>query len=151
MNIMLRRILPPSYLYVAIVFIVLLHFIFPIGRILKIPWNLIGLVPLVLGSALNLIVDHAFKRYQTTVKPFQESSALITDGVYQFSRHPMYLGFVLILFGLSLLLGSISPYIVVMVFAILMDVVFIRVEERMLEAKFGDAWKAYKSKVRRWI
>ena len=63
----------------------------------------------------------------------------------------MYLGFVLILFGLSLLLGSISPYIVVMVFAILMDVVFIRVEERMLEAKFGDAWKAYKSKVRRWI
>ena len=148
---MLRRILPPSYLYVAIVFIVLLHFIFPIGRILKIPWNLIGLVPLVLGSALNLIVDHAFKRYQTTVKSFQESSALITDGVYRFSRHPMYLGFVLILFGLSLLLGSISPYIVVMVFAILMDVVFIRVEERMLEAKFGDAWKAYKSKVRRWI
>ncbi|HEY46851.1 MAG: hypothetical protein AMJ88_06845 [Anaerolineae bacterium SM23_ 63] len=148
---MLKRVLPPTFLYVAIIFIVLLHFIFPIAQILEIPWNLVGLVPLILGIALNLMADNAFKRYQTTVKPFQESSALITDGAYRLSRHPMYLGFVLILIGLSLLLGSISPYIVVIVFAILMDVVFIRVEESMLEAKFQDEWKEYKSKVRRWI
>lgn len=148
---MLKQLLPPTYLYVAIILIVLLHFIFPIVHILKIPWNLFGIIPLILGAALNLNADNAFKRYQTTVKPFRESNALITDGVYRYSRHPMYLGFVLILVGLSLLLGSISPYIVVIVFAILMDVVFIRAEESMLEAKFQDEWKEYKSKVRRWI
>jgi protein-S-isoprenylcysteine O-methyltransferase Ste14 len=148
---MLKKILPPTYLYVAIIFVLLFHFIFPIVHILKIPWNLFGIIPLILGAALNLNADNAFKRYQTTVKPFQESNALITDGAYRFSRHPMYLGFVLILIGLSLLLGSISPYIVVIVFAILMDVVFIRVEESMLVATFQDEWKEYKSKVRRWI
>jgi protein-S-isoprenylcysteine O-methyltransferase Ste14 len=151
MNIMLKKILPPSYLYVAIILIILLHFIFPIAQVFTIPWNLVGIIPLIVGAALNLSADNAFKRYQTTVKPYKESNALITEGVYRFSRHPMYLGFVLILFGLSLLLGSISPYIVVILFAILMDVVFIRVEESMLEATFQDEWKEYKSKVRRWI
>ena len=148
---MLKKVLPPTYLLVAIILIVLLHFIFPITNIIEIPWNLIGLLPLILGVALNLIADRAFKRNQTTVKPFQESSTLITDGVYRLSRHPMYLGFVLILVGISLLLGSISPYIVVIAFTILMDFVFIRVEEMMLEDKFQDEWKQYKSKVRRWI
>lgn len=148
---MLRRMLPPTYLYVALILIFLLHFVFPIAHVLEIPWNLIGLIPLILGVALNLIADNDFKRYQTTVKPFQESTALITDGVYIYSRHPMYLGFVLILLGLSLLLGSVSPYTIVIVFTILMDVLFIRVEESMLEAKFQDAWTEYKSKVRRWV
>ena len=151
MNIMLMKILPPTYLYIAIILIFLFHLILPVAHVLEMPWNLVGLIPLILGAVLNLIADNAFKRYQTTVKPFQESNALITDGVYRFSRHPMYLGFVLILIGLSLLIGSISPYIVVIVFAVLMDVVFIRVEESMLEVKFQDEWKEYRSKVRRWI
>ena len=148
---MFKKVLPPTYLLVAIILILLLHFIFPIANIIKIPWNLIGLLPIVLGVAMNLIADNAYKRYQTTVKPFQESHALIADGVYRLSRHPMYLGFVLVLIGVSLLLGSFSPYIVVIVFAILMDIVFIRVEESMLEGKFQQEWKDYKSKVRRWI
>jgi protein-S-isoprenylcysteine O-methyltransferase Ste14 len=148
---MFRKILPPNYLLVAMILILLLHFIFPIANVIKIPWNLMGLFPLVLGVALNLIADNAYKRSQTTVKPFLESNALITDGVYRLSRHPMYLGFVLILLGVSLLLRSFSPYIVVILFAILMDIVFIRVEESMLEEKFRQEWKDYKSKIRRWI
>jgi protein-S-isoprenylcysteine O-methyltransferase Ste14 len=63
----------------------------------------------------------------------------------------MYLGFVLILLGVSIMLRSISPYIVVVVFVVLIELVFIRVEERMLEAKFGDEWKKYRSQVRKWI
>jgi protein-S-isoprenylcysteine O-methyltransferase Ste14 len=148
---MFRKILQPNYLLVAMILILLLHFIFPIANVIKIPWNLMGLFPLVLGVALNLIADNAYKRSQTTVKPFLESNALITDGVYRLSRHPMYLGFVLILLGVSLLLRSFSPYIVVILFAILMDIVFIRVEESMLEEKFRQEWKDYKSKIRRWI
>jgi protein-S-isoprenylcysteine O-methyltransferase Ste14 len=63
----------------------------------------------------------------------------------------MYLGFVLILLGVAVLLGSISPYPVILVFAILLDIGFIRTEESMLEAQFPVAWKEYKSQVRRWI
>lgn len=47
----------------------------------------------------------------TTVKPFQESTALITDGVFRLSRNPMYLGFVLVLTGIATLLGSLTPWL----------------------------------------
>jgi protein-S-isoprenylcysteine O-methyltransferase Ste14 len=63
----------------------------------------------------------------------------------------MYLGFLLILFGISLLLGSASPYIVLILFAILIEIQFIRKEEMMLEEQFPQEWIQYRSKVRKWI
>ncbi len=148
---MLKKVFPPTYLLVAIILILLLHFTFPVATIVRNPLNLIGLFPLLIGVALNLIADRDFKRYQTTVKPYEESATLLTEGVYRYSRHPMYLGFVLILLGISLLLGSISPYVVVLIFSILMELVFIRVEEDMLNETFQEEWRQYKSKVRKWI
>ena len=55
------------------------------------------------------------------------------------------------LLGLAILLGSLTPLWVVPIFAIVMDRVFIVVEERMLAEKFGQAWLDYKAKVRRWV
>ena len=63
----------------------------------------------------------------------------------------MYLGMVLILLGIAILMGSLMPFFVVIVFATLMEVVFIKTEERMLEQKFGSVWLEYKKKVRRWL
>jgi protein-S-isoprenylcysteine O-methyltransferase Ste14 len=151
MKSMSKKIMPTTYLLIALILILLLHFTYPIAHIIKGPWNLIGLIPLVLGIILNLVADRSLKQHHTTVKPFQESNALIVDGAYGISRHPMYLGFVLILIGVSLLVGSISPYIIVLLFAVLVEVVFIRGEEEMLEARFQEAWVQYRSKVRKWI
>ena len=148
---MLKKVYPPTYLLVAIILILILHFTIPVAIIVRNPLNLIGLFPLLIGVALNLIADRDFKRSQTTVKPYEESATLLTEGVYRYSRHPMYLGFVLILLGISLLLGSISPYVVVLFFAILMEVVFIRAEEEMINETFQEEWRQYKSKVRKWI
>jgi protein-S-isoprenylcysteine O-methyltransferase Ste14 len=88
---------------------------------------------------------------KTTVKPFQESNTLVTGGVYSFSRHPMYLGFVLVLIGIAILLGALTPWVIVGAFIILIELVFIQVEEHMLSEKFGASWEDYKRKVRRWI
>ena len=146
-----RPILPPTYLITSLLAMAVLHYTLPLAKLLSYPLNLIGIVPLALGSAFNLIADAAFKRYGTTVKPFKESSALITTGVFRLSRHPMYLGMVLILLGVALLLGTLTPFVIVVGFAILLDWIFIRSEEKMLEAKFGRTWLEYKAKVRRWI
>ena len=146
-----RQILPPTYVLIALVVMLVLYFTFPGIKLIPLPWNLLGLIPLVIGITLNLIADGAFHRAGTTVKPFQESSSLLTDGVYRFSRHPMYLGFVLILIGAAALLGALTPWVMIPIFVALMEVVFIQVEERMLGEKFGPAWLAYKKKVRRWI
>ena len=143
--------LPPTYVLLALLAMVALHFTFPWRRPVRLPWRLCGVVPLLLGIAVNLKADRAFNERATTVKPFQESAALVTDGVYAISRHPMYLGFVLVLLGVGLLLGSATPFAVVPVFAVLMDRVFIRAEERMMAATFGAAWEEYRSRVRRWL
>jgi len=146
-----KPVLPPTYLWTAVIVMVALHFVLPAAKIIPFPWQLIGVLPLALGAALNIIADRAFRVSKTTVKPFRESAALITDGVYRISRHPMYLGFVLMLLGLAILLGSLTPLWVVPIFAIVMDRVFIVVEERMLAEKFGQAWLDYKAEVRRWV
>ncbi len=148
---MLKKVLPPTYLLAAIILILILHFTLPVATIVRNPLNLIGFFPLLIGVALNLIADRDFKQYQITVKPYEESAILLTEGVYRYSRHPMYLGFVLILLGISLLLGSISPYVVVLFFAILIDILFMRAEEEMLNETFQEEWQQYQSKVRKWI
>lgn len=90
------------------------------------------------------MADKLFKQHSTTVKPFQESTALITTGTCRICRHSMYP-------GLAVLLGSWLSFLVVPVFAVVMELCFVRVEERMLEKKSGKSWLAYKQRVRRWI
>ena len=146
-----KKILPPACLFVSILAMVALHFLFPVLKIIPFPWNLLGSIPVALGLASNLIADREFKKHKTTVKPFKESTTLITSGVFRVSRNPMYVGFVLILIGIATFMGSLTPYVVVPVFAILTDAVFIRAEERRLEGAFGESWLQYKKSVRRWI
>jgi protein-S-isoprenylcysteine O-methyltransferase Ste14 len=129
----------------------LLHFLAPVSEVIPYPWTLLGVVPFVVGAIINLLADSEFKKAQTTVKPFEKSTALITTGVFQITRHPMYLGMILILIGLAVFMGTITPLIIIVIFALLLEVVFMRMEERMLEQQFGSAWITYKSKVRKWL
>ena len=146
-----KKVLPPTYLLVSIVIMLALHFLLPVPKIIPTPWNVLGIVPLACGIALNLAADKAFHEVGTTVKPFEESTALLTSGVFRISRNPMYLGYELILIGIAIMLRSLTPYVVIPVFVVLMNRVFIRVEEQMLEEKFGPVWAEYGQKVRRWI
>ena len=146
-----KKTLPPTYLLIAIVVMAVFHFLLPLTHVIPGLWRMIGLIPLVGGITLNIIADRAFQQVNTTVKPFEVSTTLITNSAFQVSRHPMYLGFVLILLGVAVLLGSLTPNLVIPIFAILMDRVFIQVEVQMLEEQFGETWLAYRAKVRRWI
>ncbi|MCF7809561.1 isoprenylcysteine carboxylmethyltransferase family protein [bacterium] len=128
-----------------------LNFLLPIKKLAPFPWNFIGILPLAFGILLNLIADKAFTKNKTTVKPFEESTALITDGAFRISRNPMYLGMTFILLGLALLLGRLSPLLIIPFYVLLMDLIFIKAEEKMLEKSFRDNWMNYKRKVRRWI
>ena len=145
------RILPPMYLFTSLASMVLLHFFIPVYQLISYPWNAAGMLPLVLGMTLNISADRAFKKTGTTVKPFEVSTTLVTSGVFRYSRNPMYLGMVMILTGVALLLGALSPFIIIPVFAMTMDRVFIVSEENMLDQRFGSKWKQYKANVRRWI
>jgi protein-S-isoprenylcysteine O-methyltransferase Ste14 len=147
----LERADPPFYLLLSLVTIVALHLFIPGARVVPTHWNVLGAFPLVVGVVLNLIADTSFKQHQTSVKPLGETSALVTSGTFRISRHPMYLGFVLILLGAATIAGSATPFLVVVGFFVFMDIVFVRFEELKLAQTFGDAWLDYKAEVRRWI
>jgi len=146
-----RAVLPPTYLFAAIVLMALFHFALPGAKVITFPCGIVGALPFALGIALNLTADRQLKRHGTTVKPFEESSALITDGVFRLTRHPMYLGFALILLGLAVFAGTATPFAVVVLFPLVMELAFVRTEERMLKEKFGDEWRRYRVRVRRWL
>jgi protein-S-isoprenylcysteine O-methyltransferase Ste14 len=139
------------YLFISLSGMVLLQFFIPVFQMIPYPWNAAGIIPLVLGIALNISADRAFKKAGTTVKPFEVSSTLVTSGTFRYSRNPMYLGMVMILTGVAFLLGTVSPFIIIPIFAITMHRTFIVPEEKILDERFGNKWKQYKSNVRRWI
>src|SRR5271166_1632304 len=146
-----RPILPPAYFLASLALMAALAFALPIAVIAAWPWRAAGLIPIAAGVGLNLAADRAFKARGTTVKPFEPSSVLLTDGVFRITRNPMYLGMILILVGVAMLIGSLSPFLVVAGFAAIIETRFIPVEERMLAETFGDAWTAYCRRTRRWI
>ena len=148
---MKNKILPPTYFLISLALIISLHFIFPIKKIIFPPYNWLGIFLIIFGGAINLWTDDIFKKEKTTVKPYNSPSALITYGPFRLSRHPMYLGMTAILFGISFLLGSLMPFISPIAFVILIQTLFIPIEEKNLEATFGQKYLDYKKKVRCWI
>ncbi len=128
-----------------------LYFIVPVAVIIPPPWSLLGIVPLVLGVIVSMIAEGAFHKVGTTVRPYEISAVLVTTGLYRISRNPMYAGMVLTLTGVAIILGTLSPFLPAIGFAAFIDGKFIRVEEQMLVARFGDEWRAYAARTRRWI
>jgi protein-S-isoprenylcysteine O-methyltransferase Ste14 len=92
-----------------------------------------------------------FDRRGTPVHPFHQPTALVTDGAYRFTRNPMYLGLVAALLGTAVWLGSLTPFVVVPSFMVVMQELFIKHEERRLTEVFGQAYVEFRKRVRRWI
>jgi protein-S-isoprenylcysteine O-methyltransferase Ste14 len=107
----------------------------------------------VLGLAVAAAGVWAFKRAQTTVSPLQpaKASALVTAGVFRYTRHPMYLGLALMLLALVMWLGHAINLLVLLGFVAYIMRFQIKPEERALQTLFGDAYSDYKARVRRWI
>ena len=146
-----KKVLPPVYFLAAIVLAVVLHYLLPLYQLLQFPWQLMGIYPFVIGVTIILIAERMFQKRKTTVKPFEKSSVLVITGVFAISRNPMYLGMTLILFGIVVFLGSLTPFVVVVVLPILLSRLFIVKEEQMLEEEFGERFLEYRNRVRRWI
>jgi len=146
-----QRPLPPTYFLVALVAMVALHLFAPGPRLIASLWRLTGLAPIALGLGLNVWADGLFKKHRTEVKPFRESSALVVDGPFRFSRHPMYAGMLAVLAGAAVLAGTLTPFFVVIGMGWLLTAHFVIPEERHMEEQFGEPYRAYKARVRRWL
>ena len=95
----------------------------------------------------------SFRRAKTTVNPLkpEAATALVTSGIYRYTRNPMYLGMLALLVGWAVYLSSPVAPLGVAAFWLYIDRFQIRPEERALAALFGGAFSEYASRVRRWI
>jgi len=148
---MSRLNIPPFYLLLSIVALFVLNYTIPGAVLFYPPFNYFGIVVIFLGLAIILWHADYFKRYNTPIKPFEHSTHLIKEGMYRYSRNPIYLGMGVILFGGAMILGTFSPFIVVVVFIIFIERAFIVKEEKFLEKIFSSEYLEYKKSVRRWL
>lgn len=103
------------------------------------------------GLLLVLWAARCFTRAGTALPPYKPASALVTDGPYQRSRNPIYLGMALIYLGVVCATASLGVLALFPLAVLVMEFGVIRREERYLEARFGEAYLSYKGQVRRWI
>ncbi|MCX5565809.1 isoprenylcysteine carboxylmethyltransferase family protein [Alcaligenes faecalis subsp. phenolicus] len=106
-----------------------------------------------LGFIISLVGVVSFRRADTTIDPSKPSqaSALVSSGVYRYSRNPMYLGVLLMLVGWAIYLGNVLSIFCTPVFIAYITRFQIMPEERLLQEKFGAAFLSYKNSVRRWL
>jgi protein-S-isoprenylcysteine O-methyltransferase Ste14 len=122
----------------------------PVPRLFRL---LVAVLLFATGVAVALGGVVSFRRARTTVNPLkpETSAALVATGVYSFTRNPMYLGMLLILLAWAVVLASPWPLVGPALFAWYITRFQIVPEERVLARLFGEAFAAYKRRVRRWI
>ena len=101
-----KRFLPPHLLLGAILLSIALDRWLPLARLWQQPWIILGAGIIAAALAVNIFLAIGFLRRKTTVIPFRESTVLITDGLYRFSRNPIYLSMIVLLYGEAIVLGS---------------------------------------------
>lgn len=95
----------------------------------------------------------AFRRAHTTISPVDigKASSLVRSGIYRITRNPMYLGLTIVLTAWAFALGSAMTMIGPMLFVAYISIFQIAPEERVLLGIFGDDYREYTRRVRRWI
>jgi protein-S-isoprenylcysteine O-methyltransferase Ste14 len=128
-----------------------LHWFLPLALIYN--WFLfsIGLVIIIFGLVMSFRAEGQFRKHETTVDHLGNSAKLVIDGWYQYSRNPMYLSLLVLLVGVWLSLGSLSPLVIIPIFIFLTERWYIKQEEIRLLAIFGKEYVSYQKRTRRWI
>jgi len=128
-----------------------LHVLSPAGTVLHFPYRLLGTVAVVAGFGTMMWAWVLFQRLRTAICPTCAATALVMAGPYRWTRNPMYLGMVLMLCGAGFFLGTVIAFFAPLAFYIIVNEVFIPYEERSMELIFGDGYRAYQARVRRWL
>jgi protein-S-isoprenylcysteine O-methyltransferase Ste14 len=112
-----------------------------------------GIALAIAGSGIAVSGIIAFRRAGTTVNPLkpETSSALVTSGIYQYTRNPMYVGLALVLLGWAAFLCAVAALAGPVIFVLYINRFQIAPEERALATLFGAAFAGYRARVRQWL
>ncbi|WP_124949575.1 methyltransferase family protein [Sulfuriferula thiophila] len=106
---------------------------------------------LVFGLAFMLWAVWTIWRHHTTVNPYKAASTLVTHGPFAYTRNPIYVADMLVYFAIAVLMGTVWPVFFLPLVWVIMRYAVIAHEEAHLTAKFGDTYRDYCARVRRWL
>lgn len=142
--------LPPTYFYVCILFNLAMFLLPPVSSPILSPVRLLGGVLFLIGGYVVFDTYFLFRKHGTSEK-FVPSSCVVTDGLYRYSRNPMYLGLVLVLLGLSGLIARWAGFVSPLIFFAVTHWMFVPYEEEKMFRECGQEYLKYKESVRRWL
>jgi protein-S-isoprenylcysteine O-methyltransferase Ste14 len=120
----------------------------PLGHWLE---RMVAGLALVAGFAIMMTAVGLFRKAGTDPKPWKPVTAFVTDGVYRWTRNPMYLGMALIYLGLAVFFDSLVTLLLLVPLFFWITREVIEKEEAYMAAKFGEPYLAYKASTRRWF
>lgn len=142
---------PPPLIYLLpIALSFLLHRWRPVPLVAPATALAVG-IACILPALVALPALLAFRRAGTRAEPWRPTTALVTTGPYRFSRNPMYVGFTLLYLGIGFLANSVWPLLLLPLVLVVMHFGVIVREEAYLERLFGEEYRSYRRRVRRWI
>ena len=147
-----RILAPPPLIYLGMLGLgLLLEWFWPTELSSRSLAVLAGGAFLVCGVAGLLAAVRTMWRAQTTINPYKSTTTIVNDGVFRFSRNPIYVSDTVIYIGLGLVLDTWWALILTPIVIWIMNIGVIAHEETYLERKFGNDYLEYKRKVRRWL
>ena len=111
----------------------------------------IGFLVLAVGGVLAIGSKRTLERAGTSANPSLPATALVTTGPFRFSRNPLYLARTLLYLGLALAMNTLGPLVTLGPLLLILHYGVIGREERYMDARFGDAYRHYRTQVRRWL
>jgi len=143
---------PPPLLYVSHFLLgMLLDRWIPLPALPRAPSRLLAAALLLAGCGLTFWSLWLFWRARTSPLPMRPTTALVRSGPYRWTRNPMYLGMLLLYLGVALLFDVTWALVLAPALVVFVGRLVIAKEERYLEVSFGDEYRRYKARVRRWI
>jgi len=120
----------------------------------KVAWDALRVVAIIgflVGLGLIAIALGLFRSNHTRPEPWKPSSALVSDGIYRFTRNPMYLGMAVASLAIALLFVSLTAALLTLAAVAIVDRLVIAREEDYLARRFGEEYASYRQRVRRWL
>lgn len=148
---MKKLLLPPFLFILCIILMFFTKKVIPSSPIFSSYSYLIGWVLVSVGLWMILHTLFIYKRVKTEINTFKSPTKLITNGLFRYSRNPIYLGFTTALVGVMFFTNVWSSVVYVLVFVGVSQWYYIPFEENQLQKKFGKTYLDYKANVRRWF
>ena len=138
----------PFLLSVAMQFVIPFSFPQGIPSQVLVP---VGIVFIITGIGIIVLARREFAHFHQPTDPGHPTSQVVMTGVFSISRNPLYLGSVILLFGVALIFNMLWAFVALVLSIILCHYVLIVPEEKYLAAKFGEGYQEYTKTVHRWL